>query len=147
MGGTSARTTDARGRHGHRPGHCTCRKTSGYNAVSRLHLTVGSRWRKHTRAQPRNPGGFPVAPAYRRRMDASEIRWNEQARAKILDDSDRVLREAVLEIARSGDGISSDEAFAQLNARLKDRFIDYEPGPDIRRYADAIAAGDVADAS
>ena len=25
-----------------------------------------------------------------------------------------------------------------------DRFIDYEPGPDLRRYADAIAAGEFA---
>jgi hypothetical protein len=81
---------------------------------------------------------------YRRRMDAAEIRWNEQARAKILDDSDRVLREAVLAVAGSHGGGSSDEAFAELNARLKDRFIDYEPGPDLRKYADAIAAGEVA---
>ncbi|TDN91956.1 hypothetical protein [Microbacterium sp. BK668] len=80
-------------------------------------------------------------------MDASEISWNEQARAKILEDSDRVLREAVLDIAGSGGSISSDDAFAQLNARLKDRFIDYEPGPDIRKYADAIAAGEFAGTS
>jgi hypothetical protein len=76
-------------------------------------------------------------------MEPSEIRWNEPARAKILEDSDRVLREAVLEVAQSAGDLSSDDAFAQLNARLKDRFIDYEPGPDIRKYADAIAAGEV----
>ena len=76
-------------------------------------------------------------------MQPSDIQWNEPARAKILEDADRVLREAVLELAQSGDELSSDDAFAQLNARLKDRFIDYEPGPDIRKYADAIAAGDV----
>lgn len=75
-------------------------------------------------------------------MEPTDIRWNDAAREKILADSDRVLREAVLEIAKS-QGISSDDAFAQLNGRLKDRFIDYEPGPDIRKYADAIAAGDV----
>lgn len=80
-------------------------------------------------------------------MEASEIQWNEPARAKILEDADRVLREAVLDIARSNDGVSSDEAFAELNARLKDRFIDYEPGPDIRKYADAIAAGEISDTS
>lgn len=76
-------------------------------------------------------------------MDAAEIQWNEQARTKILGDADRVLRDAVLDIARTKEGISSDDAFAELNARLKDRFIDYEPGPDIRKYADAIAAGEV----
>jgi hypothetical protein len=76
-------------------------------------------------------------------MEASEIRWNEPAREKILEDADRVLREAVVDLAKAGE-ISSDDAFAQLNARLKDRFIDYEPGPDIRKYADAIAAGEIA---
>ncbi|GAA4191126.1 hypothetical protein GCM10022219_09490 [Microbacterium oryzae] len=79
-------------------------------------------------------------------MDISDVTWNEEARAKILDDSDAVLREAVRSVAASG-GISSDDAFAQLNSMLKDRFIDYEPGPDIRKYADAIAAGEFASAA
>jgi hypothetical protein len=76
-------------------------------------------------------------------MDINDIRWNEPARAKILDDADRVLREAVVDIARSGEEISADEAYRQLNERLKDRFIDWEPGPDLRTYADAIAAGEI----
>jgi hypothetical protein len=76
-------------------------------------------------------------------MTTDDIRWNDQARTKILDDSDRVLKEAVLDVARLGDDISSDTAFEELNARLKNRFIDYEPGPDIRKYADAIAAGEI----
>jgi len=76
-------------------------------------------------------------------MDTSDIRWNEPARQKILDDADRVLRDAVVAIARDNDQITSDEAFAQINARIKDRFIDYEPGPDIRTYADAIAASEI----
>ena len=76
-------------------------------------------------------------------MDISDVTWNEQARAKILDDADAVLRDAVRSVAASGE-ISSDDAFAQLNTLLKDRFIDYEPGPDIRKYADAIAAGEFA---
>lgn len=76
-------------------------------------------------------------------MRIDDIHWNEPARAKILDDADRVLQEAVADIARSSDGLSSDEAFAELTARLKDRFIDWEPGPDLRTYADAIAAGEV----
>ena len=53
-----------------------------------------------------------------------------------------MLRQAVLDVART-EGISSDDAFARLNAQLKDRFIDYEPGPDLRKYADAIAAGEI----
>jgi hypothetical protein len=82
-------------------------------------------------------------PTYRGRMDTDDIRWNDQARAKILDDSDRVLRDAVVEIARSTPEISSDDAYEELNSRMKTRFIDYEPGPDIRKYADAIAAGEI----
>lgn len=76
-------------------------------------------------------------------MNTTDIHWNDEARAKILDDSDQVLRTAVLEVANSGGQISSDEAFEQLNSRLKTQFIDYKPGPDIRKYADAIAAGDI----
>jgi len=77
-------------------------------------------------------------------MDISDITWNDEARAKILDDSDRVLQEAVVDIAQNKAGISADDAFAELNARLKDRFIDFEPGPDLRKYAEAIANGEVA---
>lgn len=76
-------------------------------------------------------------------MELSDISWNEPARAKILDDADRVLREAVVDVATTHPGASADIAFAELNARLKDRFIDYEPGPDLRKYAEAIAAGEV----
>jgi hypothetical protein len=76
-------------------------------------------------------------------MDISEIEWNEPARAKIIDDANRVLREAVVEVAKSQPS-SSDEAFAALNAQLKDQFIDYEPSPDLRKYADAIVGGEIA---
>jgi hypothetical protein len=76
-------------------------------------------------------------------MKSTDIAWNEQARAKILDDADRVLREAVVDIARTSPDISSDDAYKELNARLKDQFIDWEPGPDLRTYADAIAAGEI----
>ncbi|WP_440708874.1 glycosyltransferase family 2 protein [Herbiconiux sp. YIM B11900] len=75
-----------------------------------------------------------------------DIQWNDEARAKILDDADGVLREAVLSTARSHQDADaapdSDEVYAELNAKLKDRFIDYEPGPDVRKYADAIVAGE-----
>jgi hypothetical protein len=76
-------------------------------------------------------------------MRTEDIRWNDAAHAKILDDADRVLREAVIDIARSSGELTSDQAFAELTSRLKDRFIDWEPGPDLRTYADAIAAGEI----
>jgi hypothetical protein len=79
-------------------------------------------------------------------MDIADVQWNEQARDKILTDSDRVLQEAVREVAASDAASSSDAAFAELIKRLEGRFIDFEPGPDIRRYADAIAAGEFAGA-
>ncbi|NQX35032.1 hypothetical protein [Herbiconiux sp. VKM Ac-2851] len=75
-------------------------------------------------------------------MEQSEIRWNDEARAKILDDADTVLREAVQAVAASHADATSDEVYAELNRHLKDRFIDYEPGPDVRKYADAIVAGE-----
>ncbi len=80
-------------------------------------------------------------------ISPDDIRWNDEARAKILDDSDRVLREAVLDVAGSHADGSWEDAFAELNARLKDRFIDFEPGPDLRRYAEAIVAGEIEGAS
>ena len=54
-----------------------------------------------------------------------------------------MLRDAVLELSATMANASSDEVYAELNSRLKDRFIDYKPGPDIRRFADAIAAHDI----
>ncbi|MET0302617.1 MAG: hypothetical protein ABW040_01075, partial [Microbacteriaceae bacterium] len=80
-------------------------------------------------------------------MHTSEIRWNDTARAKILDDADRVLQEAVQKVASTHRDGSSDDAFAALNAELKDQFIDFEPGPDLRKYADAIVAGEIPDAA
>jgi len=94
------------------------------------------------RAYERNPGLRCPPAGYRPGMKSSEIRWNDEARGKILDDADRVLREAVVDLAGSG-AMTSDEAFAALTGTLKDKFIDWEPGPDLRTYADAIANGDV----
>ncbi|RKR74798.1 hypothetical protein [Frondihabitans australicus] len=70
------------------------------------------------------------------------VRWNDEARSKILSDADNVLRDAVSAVAREFTGTSWEDAFRALNERLKERFIDYEPGPDVRKYAEAIAAGD-----
>ncbi|MEY2850072.1 MAG: hypothetical protein RI885_2739 [Actinomycetota bacterium] len=76
-------------------------------------------------------------------MRADEIRWNDEARAKILDDADRVLREAVVELAGTMQGEPWEKPFAEINSRMKGRFIDYEPGPDVRKYAEAIADGEI----
>jgi hypothetical protein len=61
-------------------------------------------------------------------MDTSEIVWNQEARDKILTDSDRVLQETV---------------YQRLFEQLKDRFIDFEPGPDLRKYAEAVSRGEI----
>lgn len=76
------------------------------------------------------------------KMKSEDIRWNDEARNKILADADRVLREAVVALGETMAGQPSDDVYAKLVARLKGRFIDFEPGPDVRKYADAIAAGD-----
>ena len=54
-----------------------------------------------------------------------------------------MLREAVIDLARSRSDASSDELYAEINSRMEGRFIDYEPGPDVRKYADAIVAREV----
>ena len=75
-------------------------------------------------------------------MTENEIVWNEQARAKILSDADGVLREAVLSLRDRADE-GSDALYSALIGLLENRFIDFEPGPDIRKYADALAAGEI----
>jgi len=75
--------------------------------------------------------------------DLTDVVWNDEARDKILTDADRVLQEAVRDVAaETGEGDSWEDAFAALNERLKGRFIDYEPGPDVRKYAEGIVRGD-----
>lgn len=71
-------------------------------------------------------------------MDISDVRWNDEARDKILLDSDRVLQEAVQTVNGELAGESWEKAFARLIELLEGRFIDFEPGPDIRKYAEAI---------
>ncbi len=70
-------------------------------------------------------------------MEASEIRWNEQAREKILHDADRVLRDVVLELAEELSGRPWSDVYEQLFARLQLKFIDFQPGRDLRTYAEA----------
>ena len=104
---------------------------------------AGRRRRLRLRSALRKSLRRPRTPAYGRSMDAQDIRWNDEARSKILEDSDRVLREAVLDLAQSKKGEPWEDVFAELNARLKDRFIDFEPGPDLRKYAEAVSAGEI----
>ncbi|RKR74830.1 hypothetical protein [Frondihabitans australicus] len=73
--------------------------------------------------------------------DLDDVRWNDEAREKIVSDADRVLREAVSSVAHDFAGGTWEDAYRSLNERLKDRFIDYEPGPDVRKYAEKIADG------
>jgi hypothetical protein len=71
-------------------------------------------------------------------MDISDVKWNDEARDKILRDSDRVLQEAVQTVNGELAGESWEKSFARLIQLLEGRFIDFEPGPDIRTYAEAI---------
>ncbi len=76
-------------------------------------------------------------------MQESEIRWNDEAREKILNDADGVLREAVVDLGATMNGKPWEEVYAELISRMEGRFIDFEPGPDIRKYAEAVSNGDV----
>lgn len=76
-------------------------------------------------------------------MKKNEIHWNDEARQKVLDDADHVLQDAVAAVAATDDASDADKAYAALVANMKDKFIDWEPGPDVRKYADALAAGEI----
>jgi hypothetical protein len=76
-------------------------------------------------------------------MQTDEIRWNQEARDKILTDSDRVLQEAVQNAAKELQGEDWETVYQRLFEQLKDRFIDFEPGPDLRKYAEAVSRGEI----
>ncbi|OUE25914.1 hypothetical protein [Clavibacter michiganensis] len=76
-------------------------------------------------------------------MQTDEIRWNQEARDKILTDSDRVLQEAVQQAAKELEGQDWETVYQRLFEQLKDRFIDFEPGPDLRKYAEAVSRGEI----
>jgi hypothetical protein len=76
-------------------------------------------------------------------MQTDEIRWNQEARDKILTDSDRVLQEAVQNAAKELQGQDWETVYQRLFEQLKDRFIDFEPGPDLRKYAEAVSRGEI----
>lgn len=75
-------------------------------------------------------------------MDVSDIKWNDQAREKILSDADKALQEAVKEAAASHSGGDRDQVYKFLFEKLQPQFIDFEPGPDLSKYADAVANGE-----
>lgn len=75
-------------------------------------------------------------------MELKDVTWNEQAREKILLDADRVLQEAVREAAETLAGADKDQIYKFLFERLEGQFVDFQPGPDLTRYAEAVANGD-----
>ncbi|GAA1114937.1 hypothetical protein [Arthrobacter flavus] len=76
-------------------------------------------------------------------MNISEVSWNDQAREKILSDADKALQEAVREAASTqGDG-DRDQVYKFLFEKLQPQFVDFKPGPDLGKYADAIVNGEI----
>ena len=76
-------------------------------------------------------------------MDISDVKWNEQAREKILSDADNALQNAVQEAASSHSGSDRDQVYKFLFEKLQPQFVDFEPGPDLSKYADAVANGEL----
>lgn len=79
-------------------------------------------------------------------MELQDIKWNEQAREKILMDAVRALQQAVREAASSLPGADKDQVYKFLFEKLKDQFVDFQPGPDLTKYAEAVAGGTFASA-
>jgi hypothetical protein len=75
-------------------------------------------------------------------MELQDVKWNDQAREKILADADRALQEAVGEAASSLPDAGKDEVYKFLFEKLKDQFVDFQPGPDLTQYAAAVAGGE-----
>lgn len=75
-------------------------------------------------------------------MELNDVKWNEQARAKILLDADRALQEAVQSAATTLSNADKDEVYKFLFEQLRDQFVDFQPGPDLTRYAEAVVNGD-----
>lgn len=75
-------------------------------------------------------------------MELQDVTWNEQAREKILLDADRALQEAVREAASSLPDAGKDEVYKFLFEKLQPQFVDFQPGPDLTRYAEAVAGGE-----
>jgi hypothetical protein len=98
--------------------------------------------------RPGISSAFPGRPctSHRREgkfMELKNVTWNEQAREKILLDADRALQEAVREAASSLPNADKDEVYKFLFEQLKDQFVDFQPGPDLTKYAEAVANGEI----
>lgn len=78
-------------------------------------------------------------------MNISEVTWNEQAREKILSDADKALQEAVKEAAATQAEGDRDQVYKFLFEKLQPQFVDFKPGPDLGKYADAIVNGEISD--
>jgi phage-related baseplate assembly protein len=76
-------------------------------------------------------------------MELQDVKWNEQAREKILLDADRALQEAVREAASSLSNAGKDEVYKFLFEKLKPQFVDFQPGPDLTQYAEAVSNGEI----
>jgi hypothetical protein len=74
-------------------------------------------------------------------VDITDVKWNEQAREKILSDADKALQEAVKEAVATLSGGDRDQVYKFLFEKLQPQFVDFEPGPDLSEYADAVASG------
>lgn len=75
-------------------------------------------------------------------MELQDVKWNDQAREKILLDADRALQDAVKEAATSLPDAGKDEVYKFLFEKLKPQFVDFQPGPDLTQYAEAVAGGE-----
>lgn len=76
-------------------------------------------------------------------MELSDVKWNDEARKKILHDADHALQEAVKEAASALPDAERDEVYKFLFEKLQDQFVDFKPGPDLGKYADAVANGEL----
>ncbi len=74
-------------------------------------------------------------------MNVSDMKWNEEARQKILHDADRALQAAVREAARTRADADRDAVYEFLFEQLNGQFVDFQPGPDLGEYADAVVSG------
>ncbi|WP_028280404.1 hypothetical protein [Arthrobacter sp. H5] len=80
-------------------------------------------------------------------MELSDVKWNEEARGKILADADHALQEAVREAASSHSDSNRDAVYKFLFEKLQPQFVDFKPGPDLSKYADAVVNGEIGSGS
>lgn len=78
-------------------------------------------------------------------MNINDVTWNDEAREKILSDADKALQEAVKEAAAQHADSERDEIYKFLFEKLQPQFVDFKPGPDLGKYADAVANGEFSD--